>query len=273
MKTDSLKEHTQRLVLAVEYDGSDYHGWQRQSHSVSIQGTLEKVLSTVADFPIETTCAGRTDTGVHATSQVVHFDCPNQRPEKAWLKGANSLLPKSIAIRFAHIVQADFHARFSATSRSYTYIIDNSPTRPGLMYQGVTWYNRELDVDKINQAGRLLLGENNYSSFRSAQCQSHSVHRCITELECQRIGHYVVISITANAFLHHMVRNIVGMMFEIGDGRRNTDWATEVMVARDRTIAGVTAPPKGLYLTGVNYPDKFKLPEFRRQPLFLIQYP
>jgi len=270
LKTDSLNQHTQRLVLAVEYDGSDYHGWQRQSHSVSIQGTLEKVLSTVADHPIETTCAGRTDSGVHATSQIVHFDCPNQRPDKAWLKGANSLLPKSIAIRFAQIVQADFHARFSATSRSYTYIIDNSPTRPGLMHQGVTWYNRQLDIDKINKAGKLLLGENDFSSFRSAQCQSHSVHRNMTELQCKRIEEYVVISITANAFLHHMVRNIVGMMFEIGDGRRSVQWAAEVMAAKDRTIAGVTAPAAGLYLTGVSYPEKFQLPQFKRQPLFLF---
>jgi len=273
LKTEPPKENTQRLLLVVEYDGSNYHGWQRQSHSASVQGTLEEVLSTVAAHPIEVTCAGRTDTGVHATSQVVHFDCPNQRPEKAWLKGANSLLPAPIAIRFAQIVPSEFHARFSATSRSYTYIIDNSPTRPGIMHQGITWYNRQLDTVKINQAGKLLLGENDFSSFRSAHCQSHSVHRCVTELQSHRIDDYVIISITANAFLHHMVRNIVGLMFEIGDGRKSTEWATEVMAAKDRTLAGITAPATGLYLTGVSYPENFQLPRFKREPLFLFNSP
>ncbi len=270
MKTEQPKENTQRLILAVEYDGSNFHGWQRQSHSASIQGTLEEVLSTIAAHPIEVTCAGRTDTGVHATSQVVHFDCPNQRPDKAWLKGANSLLPAPIAIRYVQKAEPDFHARFSATSRSYTYIIDNSPTRPGIMHQGITWYKKHLDIEKINQAGKLLMGENDFSSFRSAQCQSHSVHRCVTELKSQRVEDYVIISITANAFLHHMVRNIVGLMFEIGDGRKNSEWAYEVMAAKDRTLAGITAPADGLYLTGVSYPEKFQLPRFKREPLFLF---
>jgi len=269
LKTDQSTDDTQRIVLGVEYDGSTYHGWQRQSHAASVQASLEKTLSTVADHNVEVNCAGRTDTGVHATFQVVHFECSNKRPEKAWLKGVNSLLPASIAVWFASVTNNDFHARFSATSRSYTYVIDNSRTRPAIMHQGITWYNRKLDSTKINSAAGYLLGENDFTSFRSSQCQSNSANRCVTRLECKRIDNYVVISVTANAFLHHMVRNIVGLMLEIGDGRKCPDWAKEVLEARDRTIAGITAPAKGLYLTSVTYPEHFNIPIINREPLFM----
>lgn len=270
LKTDNSNQNDpDRIVLGIEYDGSDYHGWQRQSHAASVQAKLESVLSTVAAHGVELTCAGRTDAGVHATSQVVHFDCHNIRPEKAWLKGANSLLPTSIAIRSAQTTNNEFHARFSAINRSYTYIIDNSRARPGIMHQGITWYHRTLDIGRINEAGYYLLGENDFSSFRSSQCQSRSVNRCVNKVQCIRLGDYVVFSISANAFLHHMVRNIVGVMLEIGDGRKPPEWARDVLAANDRTVAGITAPARGLYLTGVTYPEKFGLPVYKREPLFL----
>ncbi len=270
MKAEQSVDATQRIALGIEYDGSQYHGWQRQSHATSVQATLEQTLSSVADHQVEVVCAGRTDAGVHATYQVVHFDCHNKRPEKAWLKGANSLLPSSIVIWFALRCNDNFHARFSATSRSYTYIINNSPIRPAIMHQGITWYDRQLDCNRMNQAADYLLGENDFSSFRSAQCQSHSASRCVTELTFRKIDNYVILTITANAFLHHMVRNIVGLMLEIGDGRRTPEWAEEVLLAKDRTVAGITASANGLYLTAVSYPEVFNIPQLSQNPLFLV---
>ena len=269
MKINQDETDAERIVLGIEYDGSSFHGWQRQSHAASIQSSLEDTLSTVAAHKVEVTCAGRTDTGVHATSQVVHFDCSNKRPDKAWLKGANSLLPSSIAIRFSQPVSQKFHARFSATSRSYLYIIDNSSVRPAIMNHGLSWHNQSLDVARMNAACDYFPGELDFSSFRSSQCQSQSVNRYISLLQCRRLNNYVVIEITANAFLHHMVRNIVGVLVEIGDGRKQPEWAKEVLDAKDRKVAGITAPPNGLYLAGVSYPEEFKLPMEIRAPLFL----
>jgi len=271
LKTEQNSVLGQRIALGIEYDGSSYHGWQRQSHAASVQASLEKALSIIADHPIEVTCAGRTDTAVHATAQVVHFDCRNKRPEKAWLKGANSLLPADIAIKYSKIVSAEFHARFSARSRSYLYIIDNSTVKPAILNHGLTWYNRTLDVDIMNQACVYFHGEQNFSSFRSSQCQSNSENRCITSLECERQGQYLLIKVTANAFLHHMVRNIVGVLLEIGDGRKQPEWAKQVIEAKNRNLAGVTAPAAGLYLTAVDYPECFKLPANCQYPLFLQQ--
>ncbi|MCP3675922.1 MAG: tRNA pseudouridine(38-40) synthase TruA [Gammaproteobacteria bacterium] len=262
---------SERIVLGVEYDGSSYHGWQRQSHAASAQSTLEEALSSIADQKIEVTCAGRTDSGVHATSQVVHFDSTNIRPEKAWLKGTNSLLPRSISIQYAQKVSENFHARFSATSRSYIYIIDNSHVRPAIMGQGLTWYNKRLDVDKMDEACEYFLGEQDFSSFRSSRCQANSANRCITNLSCRRLDNYVVIEISANAFLHHMVRNIVGVLFEIGDGRRKDEWVKVVIDRKDRTKSGVTAPAFGLYLVGVTYPEEFNIPSNMKAPMFLQQ--
>ncbi|PCJ50680.1 MAG: tRNA pseudouridine(38-40) synthase TruA [Gammaproteobacteria bacterium] len=262
---------TKRLVLGIEYDGSSYHGWQRQSHAASVQSTLEKCLSQVANQNIKVTCAGRTDTGVHATSQVIHFDSSIQRPVNAWLKGGNSLLPDDISIRFAQYIDDDFHARFSAMSRSYLYIIDNHSIKPALMNRGLTWINTRLDVDKMNAATDYLKGEQDFSSFRSSRCQSHTAKRNVLSLGCSRYDNFIVIEITANAFLHHMVRNIVGLLLEIGDDRRDASWAKQVIEARDRCTAGVTAPSNGLYLVGVRYPDKFSLPSTPKAPLFLEQ--
>jgi tRNA pseudouridine38-40 synthase len=260
---------TKRLVLGIEYDGSSYFGWQRQPHAASVQESLEKSLSEVANQTIEVTCAGRTDTAVHATSQVVHFDCQNSRPLKAWLKGANSLLPQNISIRYAQHISKDFHARFSALSRSYLYVIDNNLIKPAIMSQGLTWIRAKLDVDKMNNAAKHFMGEHDFTSLRSSRCQSNSANRNISNLRCKRYGEYIVLEVTANAFLHHMVRNIVGLLIEIGDGRKSSDWAREVIEAKNRCIGGVTAPSNGLYLVGVEYPEVFKLPRKVRAPLFL----
>jgi tRNA pseudouridine38-40 synthase len=267
----SIKESidTKRLVLGIEYDGSSYYGWQRQPHAASVQESLEKSLSEVANEKIEITCAGRTDTGVHATSQVVHFDCQNPRPIKAWLKGANSLLPQNISIRYAQAISKDFHARFSALSRSYLYVIDNNSVKPAIMSQGLTWIRAKLDVDKMNSATEHFIGEHDFTSLRSSRCQSNSANRNISKLRCKRYGEYIVLEVTANAFLHHMVRNIVGTLIEIGDGRRNSNWAREVIAAKNRCIAGVTSAPNGLYLVGVMYPEEFNLPRKVRAPVFL----
>ena len=262
---------SERIVLGIEYDGSSYHGWQRQSHAASVQSSLEEALSSVADQKIEVTCAGRTDTGVHATSQVVHFDPTNIRPESAWLKGGNSLLPRSISIRYALKLSEKFHARFSATSRSYTYIIDNSLVRPAIMAQGLTWYNKPLDVDKMDEACDFFLGEQDFTSFRSSRCQANSANRCITNLSCRRLDNYVIIEISANAFLHHMVRNIVGVLLEVGDGRRKSNWVKTIIDRKDRTKSGITAPAFGLYLVGVTYPEEFNLPIEPKAPMFLQQ--
>jgi tRNA pseudouridine38-40 synthase len=260
---------TSRLVLGIEYDGSSYYGWQRQPHAASVQESLEKCLSEVANQTIEVTCAGRTDTAVHATSQVVHFDCQNPRPIKAWLKGANSLLPQTISIRYAKTINNNFHARFSALSRSYIYVIDNNLIKPAIMTQGLTWIRANLNVEKMNNAAKHFMGEHDFTSLRSSRCQSNSANRNISKLSCKRYGEYIVVEVTANAFLHHMVRNIVGMLIEVGDGRRNPDWTRDVIEAKNRCIAGVTAPANGLYLVGVEYPEEFDLPRKVRAPVFL----
>lgn len=271
MKSNPVNISAERIVLGIEYDGSSYHGWQRQPHASSVQSTLEDGLSQVAAEKISVTCAGRTDTGVHATSQVVHFDCINKRPLQAWLRGANSLLPASISIRYAQTVSEQFHARFSAESRSYLYIIDNSFIRPAIMSHGLTWYSRKLDIEQMNIACDYFPPEQDFSSFRSSRCQSHTAIRHITKLQCRRINHYIVIEITANAFLHHMVRNIVGVLLAIGDGRKQPIWAKQVLDAKDRRLAGETANANGLYLVGVTYPEQFDLPRDNKYPLFLQQ--
>ncbi len=266
------KPGASRIALGIEYDGSSYHGWQKQSNANSVQAELERALSEVANHTVELTCAGRTDTAVHALGQVVHFDCLNPRPEKAWLKGANSLLPASISIRFAKTVSSDFHARFSATSRSYLYIIDNRKVKPAIFEQGLTWWDKHLDTVKMNRACQYFLGEQDFSSFRSSQCQSNSPNRCITEISCHRSDQFVAVKVTANAFLHHMVRNIVGLLIEIGDGRKEVEWAKSVIDARDRNASGVTAKPNGLYLVAVDYPTLFELPKIVEKPLYFNSF-
>ncbi|MDA9557991.1 tRNA pseudouridine(38-40) synthase TruA [Vibrio sp.] len=257
-----------RIALGVEYDGSQYYGWQKQQDVIGVQEKLEKALSIVANHPIEVQCAGRTDAGVHGTGQVVHFDTHASRKVVAWTMGANANLPKNIAVRWAQEVPDEFHARFTATARRYRYVIYNHKLRPGILNSGVSHYHGELDVEKMNQAGQYLLGENDFTSFRAVHCQSRSPWRNIMHLNVTRHGHYVVIDIKANAFVHHMVRNITGSLICVGRGEKDPNWIQWLLEAKDRKLAGATAKAEGLYLVDVDYPSEFHLPGPPIGPLF-----
>lgn len=262
---------SRRVVLGVEYDGSAFNGWQVQSPAqqvVTVQGSLEAALSEVAAHPVKLYCAGRTDAGVHACAQVVHFDAYHPRPEKAWVRGGNTLLPDSISIRWAQYTSDEFHARFSATARRYRYIIANSPVRPALLSGQLTPYYQALDEKQMHEAGQYLLGELDFTSYRGAACQSGTPMRNVMHLNVTRRGEFVIIDIKANAFLLHMVRNIAGVLMEIGSGRRPPVWAKEVLELRDRRKAAITAPPHGLYLVEVDYPDHFELPRLPTGPAY-----
>lgn len=260
-----------RIALGLEYDGRAYYGWQRQREVDSVQQRLEEALSKVADEPVETVCAGRTDAGVHATNQVVHFDVSNQRRAAAWTLGVNSHLPADIAVRWAQEVDDSFSARFSATARRYRYIIANNPLRPGIHSHGVSHYHHPLDVEAMQAATPALLGEHDFSAFRAAQCQSHSAHREVTHLNVHRRGDFIIVDIKANAFLHHMVRNIVGSLIVIGRHQQPPSWLGELLAGKDRTLAAATAKPGGLYLVEVDYPAPWQLPQAEPGPLWFTE--
>lgn len=225
-----------------------------------------EALSTVADSPIKVCCAGRTDAGVHASAQVIHFDCPVSRPCSAWTRGVNTLLPDDISVTWAQQVPATFHARFSAFSRRYRYLIRNSDTRPGLARHRCCWIADEIDIQRMESAADCLLGEHDFSAFRSAACQSRSPFRRITRARITRREDLIVIDIEANAFLHHMVRNIVGALLEVGRGRQAVAWTAHLLASRDRTLGAATAPASGLYLVGVGYPEEFAIPRPKTGP-------
>lgn len=258
-----------RIALGIEYDGSRYYGWQRQAEVDAVQARLEQALSKVADEPIQVQCAGRTDAGVHATGQVVHFDTRARRADSAWTLGVNANLPPDVAVRWMREVAPDFHARFSATARRYRYIIYNHPYRPAILSHGVTHYYHPLDAETMAQAGQCLLGEHDFTSFRAVQCQSRTPWRNVEHLKVTRLGDYVVIDIKANAFVHHMVRNIAGSLMEIGCGNQPLTWMAELLEARERALAAATAKAAGLYLVAVDYPERFDLPRTPMGPLFL----
>lgn len=258
-----------RIALGVEYDGSQFNGWQRQADCPSVQETLEAALSEIAAVPIATVCAGRTDTGVHACGQVVHFDTEIKRSERAWVLGVNTVLSHAVRVLWAHEVPSTFSARRSATSRRYRYVIYNHPLRPSLLRQYVSWCYRKLDIEDMIAAAEFWLGEHDFSSFRAAQCQSRTRIRHIRSIQIVRIGDQVIVEIVANAFLHHMVRNMVGVLISIGTGRARPEWAKQVLEARDRRQAGITAPPTGLYLVEVQYPEHYGLPQMEAGPWFL----
>ncbi len=260
-----------RIALGVEYDGSRYHGWQAQTGLHTVQQVLESALSQVADLDIGVVCAGRTDTGVHATHQVVHFDTTVSRSMRSWIHGANSFLPKDVCVKWAKIMPNEFHARYSALSRRYRYVIYNSPIRPSLLRSHLTWNYRHLDHQLMAQAGQCLLGENDFTSFRSVECQSNTPMRRVLDLQVHRHGELVVIDITANAFLHHMVRNIAGVLMAVGSHKKNTGWVHEVLLARDRRLGAETAPPYGLYLVDVVYPERFEVVKQPLGPLFMME--
>lgn len=258
-----------RIALGIEYNGTNYSGWQRQKHVNSVQEELEKALSVIASHPVEVQCAGRTDAGVHGTGQVVHFDTTSKRKTVAWSMGVNAHMPKDIAVRWAKEVPDDFHARFTATARRYRYIIFNSTHRPAILSNGISHYHGELDAEKMHQAGQYLLGENDFSSFRASQCQSQSPWRNILHLNVYRRNSFVIIDIKANAFVHHMVRNITGSLINVGRGEQEPEWMKWLLEAKDRKLAGATAKAEGLYLVDVDYPQQYDLPREAIGPLFL----
>jgi len=260
-----------RFALAIEYDGSSFNGWQRQSSPkiATVQETLENALSQVADTPVQTTCAGRTDSGVHATCQVVHFDSPIDRGSKAWVRGVNSLLPGSVRVVWAKTVTDEFHARFSATARRYTYIILRDKIASALCAGKITTIHYDLDIEGMQTGANYLLGEQDFSSFRAAGCQSRSPYREVFSARIGVRGKLCFLDIRANAFLQHMVRNIVGALLVVGRGDKSPDWIGQLLEARDRTMAGTAAPADGLYLMQVDYPAHFQLPETSRMPLIL----
>ncbi|HHF7366578.1 TPA: tRNA pseudouridine(38-40) synthase TruA [Legionella bozemanae] len=258
-----------RIALVLEYDGSQYHGWQAQTGLHTVQQAVEHALSKVADCPISVVCAGRTDTGVHATNQVIHFDCNKVRSIRAWIHGVNSFLPKDICVKWGRDLPEEFHARYSATARRYRYIIYNNAIRPALLRSNVTWQYRQLDHRLMHQAAQVLLGENDFTSFRSVECQSNTPMRNIHNLQVSRMGDLVMIDITANAFLHHMVRNIAGVLIAVGSGKHPVSWVDEVLKAKDRRLGAETAPAYGLYLVQVTYPQEFSILQSSLGPFFL----
>jgi tRNA pseudouridine38-40 synthase len=249
-----------RIALGLEYDGTGFAGWQTQKDGSGIQDVVEAALRSFIGQPVQTVSAGRTDAGVHATGQVVHLDSPVQREAGAWVRGVNRFLPRTIAIRWAREVPDRFHARFSAVGRTYEYWILNDPVRSALHDQRAAWVFRPLDVAAMQAAATVLLGTHDFSSFRSAECQAASPVRELRRLEIERLGRLVRVQAAANAFLHHMVRNLVGTLVYIGVGRRPPQWAGEVLAMRDRAAAAPTFAACGLYLTRVEYDRALELP-------------
>ncbi|MCB1775261.1 MAG: tRNA pseudouridine(38-40) synthase TruA [Gammaproteobacteria bacterium] len=250
-----------RIALGVEYDGGGFSGWQLQRHAVrTVQGELEAALSRVAAHPVRVVCAGRTDTGVHAAGQVVHFDTVAERSERNWVLGGNANLPPDVSISWARRVDDVFHARFGAVSRRYCYLILNRPTRSSLLAGRATWIHKPLDAERMHEAGQVLVGEHDFSSYRAIGCQAKSPVKTVHSLTVHRCGERVLLTVHANAFLHHMIRNIAGVLVAIGCGEQPVEWAQWVLAQRDRTRGGVTAPPHGLYFERVWYPERFAVP-------------
>ena len=257
-----------RWAMGIEYLGACYHGWQIQPNVDSVQQRLQEALSRIANHPVEIICAGRTDRGVHATQQVIHFDATAQRSLQAWQRGTLGGLPHDIGVLWVRAMNADFHARFAALRRSYRYVLYNAAHRPGLLHGRVSWFHLPLDVERMQQAAVQLLGEHDFSSFRGRDCQAHSPVRTLYELNIQRDGDFIYFDLSANAFLMHMVRNMVGTLMQVGTGKRDVSWVAQVLAARRREAAGITAPPDGLYLTHVTYPAHFGLDIAPRLPRF-----
>jgi tRNA pseudouridine38-40 synthase len=242
-----------RIALGVEYDGGPWRGWQTQPGGGTVQDELEAALSRIAGEKIAVVCAGRTDAGVHASAQVAHFDTRVDRPSTAWVRGTNALLPPSIAVLWAQAVDDAFHARFSARGRCYRYLLLDRPQRPGVWHGRVGWCHRPLDEGRMRQAARSLLGEHDFSAFRAADCQASSPVRTLCRAEVTRADEMLIFDFEANAFLHHMVRNMVGSLVQVGQGGRPPEWIGELLASRDRTRAAPTFAATGLYLVGVRY--------------------
>ncbi|MEO6421442.1 MAG: tRNA pseudouridine(38-40) synthase TruA [Candidatus Nitrotoga sp.] len=250
-----------RIALGVEYDGSQYFGWQSQAGGHTVQDALQVALSRIANELISVIAAGRTDTGVHALEQVVHFNASVKRPLTAWVRGVNALLPKSIAVLWAHPVPEEFHARFSAQARSYRYLLINRSVRNAMQHGKAGWFHAPLDVQKMCEAAQYLLGEHDFSALRAAECQAKSPIKKLVQLDIQRQGNTIVFDLTANAFLHHMVRNILGCLVYIGKGKYPPQWMREVLESHQRSFAAPTFSPDGLYLRRVSFDAKWELPQ------------
>jgi tRNA pseudouridine38-40 synthase len=253
-----------RIALGIEYEGSGFCGWQTQADGCAVQDRLEAALAQIAGMPVTTTCAGRTDAGVHALAQVVHFDCSAERPESAWVRGVNALLPPTLAVTWAKPVDGAFSARFSAIARHYRYLLLNHPVRPAIDHRRAGWFHAPLDIDRMRTAAACLLGEHDFSAFRSSQCQAKSPVRTLTQLDINAHKPFVVIDFCANGFLHHMVRNIVGCLVYIGKGRHEAIWMRKLLDARDRRVSAPTFDAAGLYLSGVDYAAEWNLPRRER---------
>lgn len=248
-----------RYALGIEYDGSAFNGWQSQPDGKTVQDVLETALSTVAAEPVRVHCAGRTDAGVHALCQVAHFDTSAERPDTAWVRGVNANLPATVAVRWAQPVGDDFHARFSAQGRRYRYVLLNRPQRPALWSRYAGWHHVALDAEAMRQAAQCWLGEHDFSAFRAAECQAKSPVKTLYRADVQRQGDWIIFDFHANAFLHHMVRNLVGTLVYVGKGAHPATWAAEVLASRSRDVAAPTFSAAGLYFAGVDYDPAFAL--------------
>jgi tRNA pseudouridine38-40 synthase len=255
-----------RNALRLEYDGATFSGWQTQSDGTGVQDAVEAALAGIAGHPVATICAGRTDAGVHATAQVVHFDTLVERPPQAWVRGVNAHLPATVAVRWATPVGDEFNARFSALARRYDYWILNAPVRSALLNTRVGWVFRALDVKAMCAATPALLGTHDFTSFRSSECQAKSPVRDVQLLDVARAGQFIRIRIQANAFLHHMVRNIVGALIDIGLSRQSPDWLAHLLAVRNRSAGSPTIAAEGLYLTSVRYDARFEFPDTQDGP-------
>lgn len=264
----NLFDWLMRIASGVEYNGRVFCGWQSQKDVRTVQDCVETALSKVADHDLRVTCAGRTDTGVHALGQVIHFESHALRSMRSWVLGANANLPQEVCVKWAQSVDESFHARFSAISRRYRYVVINRWVRPAVLAGRVTWCHRALDEKRMQEAARLLEGEHDFTSFRALACQSKSPVRYVHAVDVSRCGDYVYIDVHANAFLHHMVRNIAGVLMTIGKGERPASWVSELLERCDRAKGGVTAPAEGLYLIGVEYGTEFGLPKAPDMPIF-----
>lgn len=252
-----------RLALGIEYDGSTYRGWQTQPGGGAIQDHLEAALTQLADAPVSVVAAGRTDAGVHALQQVIHFDAPVSRDQNAWVRGTNRFLPANIRVLWAQPVADDFHARFSARARSYQYWLLNDPVGPAVYHGRMGWFHAPLDEGRMQAAANMLLGEHDFTTFRSAECQAKSPIRVLELASIKRIGQLIRCEFRANAFLHHMVRNLVGSLVYVGCARQEAQWMADILAARDRALAAPTFAPDGLYLSGVDYDASWSLPSLR----------
>jgi tRNA pseudouridine38-40 synthase len=259
-----------RIAIGISYDGSGFSGWQSQASGDTVQDSLEEALGKIAAAPVRVTGAGRTDAGVHALAQVAHFDTEAGRPDSAWVRGANANLPAAIAVQWATAVSGEFHARYSALSRRYSYVLYNHPVRPALLASGAGWFHAPLELEPMREAAGGLVGRHDFSSFRSSECQAKTPVRTLSGISIRACGRYFLFDFTADAFLHHMVRNIVGSLVYVGSGKHPPAWLVEVLESRDRSRAAPTFAAGGLYLAEIAYDPRWRLPVFPRIMPFLF---